>query len=102
MIDGLVTGRAQEILPSHMNIELLRGINQAFVQVAMFDIVPAAPIEMTLPTVFSRWYRNTFRGCNQINVVRWVAINTFAVQIWISVTDQTIHVFGVRKIVRAV
>ena len=46
MVIGLVAICAEKVVSTHVNVCGLGGIVKAFVQVSMFDVVAAAPVEM--------------------------------------------------------
>ncbi len=92
VIGRLVTVGALEIVAPHVHVKFLVGEVQAFVQVAMFDRVAAAAVEMTASAVFAGGQTDALRGGDQIDAFGWQAGRRFHILARLVVAHQAVDV----------
>ena len=96
VIGGYVTVRALHVeFAAHMYIERLIGEVETFVEVAVFDAVTAAAVEVAFAAVLAG-YSTDALGCGKkVNAFSRVAKCAFAVSAGICVAGEAVYVFGV-------
>src|SRR5574341_2601616 len=99
MIFGLVAVGALEIPFSHVDINVLGGEVETFIQVSVLDAVATAAVEVTLAAVLARRRADRFGGRDQINSVSGVAVRALAVRGRIRMADEAIYIQWVIEIV---
>ena len=106
-----MTIRAGEALATHMHIQISRGLEQAGVQIAMLDAVPAAAVEVTCATIATRCLAGVLRDLGVVRRKEFLAHENllfgggipgaggeFLVGAGLVVTDQTVNILLVCEI----